>query len=397
MSHLTKLLPFSLSLLATLSGHTTAQADLPRTFFAIHCEPQTARPQMWNQLTRLVDAAEQRNIVLTLEFTPQWAQMIRANPTMVQTLIDWQSRRHAVAAHHHDVQHAGTWDGYSSLPPSQIRRAEPYLGTMDDYKRELDLLVEAVGGESLQTASLDEEEWVYGIPYRTNGARSGAWTSQPHFEINNQYSYWAVSHSFLSTPLSLAQVKAAHAAASSDDVIGAVTHVHNFQTNPTPILAWFDHLAGLDPNGERNFTATELLGGSPDAFSANKQAISVSTRDRVDLRLATDATLAGDMYQVFTSLSGSDPGITLGGNYTGNFHIGLNPDLLTSVAVGATNTPMFARFAGMISPAGGATATFDTLGPLGVPPGFDLTFVCIAVGGGVASYSSNPVTITTTF
>lgn len=392
MSRFTNTLAFALA--TALPCLATAQTTLPRAFFAVHCEPQTARPQMWNHLIRLVAAAEQRNIVLTFEFTPQWAQMIRADPAMVQTLINWRSRRHDVAAHHHDIQHAGTWDGYSSLPPSQIKRPEPYLGTMADYKHELDLLVQAVGGSSLQTASLDEEDWIYGVPNRTNGARSNAWTSQPNFSIDNQYSYWAVSHSFLSTPQDLAAARAAHAAAGSSDVIGAVTHVHNFLSNPVPILGWMDYLAGIDPTGQRNVTATEVLDDMPAALTASQETVSVSRRDQVNFQLATDSTLSGHAYQIFVSLSGSDPGVTLFGNYAGNFHIGINPDLLTSIAVGATNSAMFAGFGGVLSASGGTTATFDTLGALGVPTGFELAFVCIAVGSGIPSYSSNPVVVT---
>ncbi|KAA3611641.1 MAG: hypothetical protein DWQ01_06005 [Planctomycetota bacterium] len=364
----------------------------PETFFAVHCEPNNANPQVFQGLRALVADAEARNIPLSFEFGVTWAEMILANPTMLAEVRAWQQSGHAVGGHHHGVDHP-YWDGYTDLHPSQVNRIEPVLGTMADFKAILDPLV---GPQGLQFGGLDdsEYEWPYGVPFQTHGGRDPDDAVTPReFWLRNHYSTWHVDHAYLDSPIMLANLKSLHDQTQSPNVFGVVTHVVDYQANPAIFQSWFDFLQAKDPTGSNQKTVMEILAGLPPALVADRSTLPMSG-GQIQLSLRSDATLAGMSYRFLLSLSGSFPGYDWNGIYDDGVHVGLNPDSWTDFSMEQANSAWLPGFFGITGVDGGAAATVDTLGPL--PPSFSgqrLTFAAVIFDAGGLQFSSNPVEI----
>jgi hypothetical protein len=187
--------------------------------------------------------------------------------------------------------------------------------------------------------------------------------------------------------------------AGDDEIVGAITHVFNYQDDPSLIQAWFDYLESGDASGERNMTVSELLDDQPDPLEADVVSISAITGGSVGLTLFSDASLAGDLVLFLPSLSGSDPGYAYGGVYDTGVHIGINIDTLTLVALKNLSASWLSGFFGTLDSAGGASATF--VAPAALPPsivGSSLTFTAIASGSAFSQldFSANPVSVAIT-
>jgi hypothetical protein len=108
--------------------------------------------------------------------------------------------------------------------------------------------------------------------------------------------------------------------------------------------------------------------------------------------LDAGAAFAGDPYALIGSVSGSSPGITLGGG----FHIPLNDDFFFAFTLANANLPVFANFAGTLDGTGLATAQF--FAPAGsLPPvavGLTMHFAYVVKHAGHFALASNPVPLT---
>ncbi len=377
-----------------LGAPSIASGQIPDTIFVVHCEPPNANPPQFVQLASLVQEAGLRNIKLTIDFTPSWADMILGDPPMLAQVRSWQLLGHEIGGHHHSVEAPGVWDGYTDLRPGTFYRPEPYLGTMADYKALLDQLV---GSDGLKSGCIPSSDYElpYGVLHITDGHDVNTHAvSQPSFEIHNKYGVWFLGHGLLSNPPDLVDLKALHAATSSPDVLGAVTHVFNYAGNPSLITDWFDYLAGVDPLGTHSKTVSEILSGYDQPLEADTGSFPAATGGTVNLDLTTDSSLAGDDYVVVLSLSGGNPGYDWHGVFDDGVHMGINPDAYTHLCLAHANNPNFVDFQGILSSSGEASAAFDTLGP--VPPAFigtTITFIAVALDTGDVVFSSNPVEV----
>lgn len=381
-----------IGLCCVFSSSLKAQTP-PETFFAVHCEPNNASPQTFQTLRDFVQAAEARNVPLSLEFGVTWAEMILANPGMLTQVRAWQQNGHAVGGHHHGVNHP-FWDGYTDLAPWEVNRMEPWLGTMADFKAVLDPLP---GPNGLRFSSIQdwEREWPYGLHYQTDGGRNPTDAVViPEYRVQNRYGAWHIQHAYLADPLMLADLQALHDITFAPEVFGVVTHVVDYGTIPWIFEDWFDFLQAKDPAGQYNKTVLDIIGSNRLPLEADQSTLQASIGGQVNFDLMTDSSLSGLSYQFLISLDGSDPGYDYGGIYDGGVHLGINPDSWTDFSMMQANSAWLPNFSGVLGIDGEAQATLDTLGPLS--PSFIgeiITVIGIAYSGPDIEFSSNAVSI----
>ncbi len=247
---------FLLAVLVFLRTPVLGQENnLPLHFFAVHCEPPTANARMFSGLTRMVQLADASSIKLTIEFTPQWAEMIFQDKTKLALVRSWRESGHEIGAHHHPVQHRGTWDGYTSRKDmvGDVR----YRGTMDDFIKVINKLVYP---EKIKTlGSPDEADWVKGVPYRTEGFEAGGAVSVPVRLTLNGTTVYDLGYGYLGNKQRLMLLKSKYRTARQNQVFGVVTHAFNYLEDPQLIKAWFEFIKQQDPEGKRNRTVSEIM------------------------------------------------------------------------------------------------------------------------------------------
>jgi hypothetical protein len=248
-------------LLAAFSPARAAQS-----FFAVHCEPQTAETR-FPDLVRLVAMAERHGIPLTIMFTPQWVEFVMSHPQLLVRVRQWQAWGHEVAAHHHGPYHP-YWDGCTNRTDEELigMGVDPNdrLGDMDDYR----LVVEPMAGDSaLVTMSgpgaTDPDpgvEWQADFPYRTGGGRQpGDGFSSPHLEEMGEFLVCQIDHQFIETGSDVDTLISLFLADPTIEVVGATTHVHDFADDSTYVETWFAFAAGAT----QPMTAKAILEQSP--------------------------------------------------------------------------------------------------------------------------------------
>ena len=97
---------------------------------------------------------------------------------------------------------------------------------------------------------------------------------------------------------------------------------------------------------------------------------SVATGGAVSIPINIGPNYAGLNYWMFASLSGTTPGVNIGG-----VHLNLNWDFFSSFSLQFANSAIFPNSRGILDGTGSATTGFDTLGPVdpvavGVPVDF---------------------------
>ncbi len=247
---------FLLAALFLLTKPLLGQDDNPSYhFFAVHCEPTTANLRMFDALSRMVRIADAYSVKLTIEFTPQWAEMILKDKEKLTLVRSWQKSGHEIGAHHHPVQHKGTWDGYTSR--KDMVNDGRYRGTMDDF---IEILNKLASPEKIRTlGSPDEDDWVRGIPYRTEGFETGGAASLPARMMLNETTVYDLGYGYLGNRQRLTVLKNKYRATRQDQVFGVVTHVFNYLENPKLIEAWFKFLKEQDTTGRRNKTVSAIM------------------------------------------------------------------------------------------------------------------------------------------
>ncbi len=247
---------FLLAVLVFSKSSVLAQEDgLPLHFFTVHCEPPTAKNRFFAALTRMVQLADDYSIKLTIELTPQWAEMIIQDKTKLALVQSWRESGHEIGAHHHPVQHRGTWDGYTSR--KDMAGDTRYRGTMDDF---IKVLNELVYPEKIKTlGSPDEADWVRGVPYRTEGTEAGGAVGIPVRLTLNGTTVYDIGYGYLGNKQRLMLLKNKYRTARQDQVFGVVTHAFNYLEDPQLIKAWFEFIKQQDPEGKRNRTVSEIM------------------------------------------------------------------------------------------------------------------------------------------
>ena len=217
-----------------------ARSQGPDTFFAVHCEP--THTSYYPFLVKMVALADSFGAFLTLEFNPQWADTVLANPPLLNQVRQWQKNGHEIAAHHHSVDYGpGGWDGYTNRPPAEYPVAVKYRGSMQDYFTLLSLMA---GDSLLLTGGITdwEMDWPVGLPYRTEGIYISQAVSRPEALSFNGQDVTSLQYGLLNSRQKADSAKAAYNGAGPKDVLGIVQHEKDFAEDPVNLRAWLQFL-----------------------------------------------------------------------------------------------------------------------------------------------------------
>ena len=253
------------AILVLLWGMTPLVSANPYAVFVVHCEPKNADPASFLQLRDMVVKADQHQVKLTIDFTPQWAEMILEHPVFSDLVTNWHEAGHELGAHHHPYWVSKTrgtnWDGYTNTPQENLLGSdgENYLGDMDDY---LALLNELPGTRTSGTLGLGEPpdaiDWPQDLLYSAAGHAFEDIVSRPQKVEYAGHVVWQMKHGLLSNGLP-EQVENAYAAAVPGDIVAVVTHVSNYEDFPQAVENYFAFLGSQDPSGNTLVTVTEAM------------------------------------------------------------------------------------------------------------------------------------------
>jgi len=227
-------------------------AGTPRSYFTIHCDPNES--PLFPVLIRFVDLATRYDTPLTIELTPQWTQVILADSVKLQHVRMWQAQGHEIAVHHHGIYHA-VWDRYTDYSDAEIAAAGQLpalrLGTMADFRAMLDI----VAGDSLlftyggpgNADPQPEVDWLPGLTCKTFGGRdlSDAF-STPHYATFGQYTACEINYCYIPDLATVDSIQSLYANTMDLDVVGVVTHVHEFAQDSTFVVDWLQFVQATE-------------------------------------------------------------------------------------------------------------------------------------------------------
>ncbi|MFP6661741.1 MAG: hypothetical protein VCB78_09800, partial [Myxococcota bacterium] len=119
-------------------------------------------------LVALVQAADDRDLTLTIQFNPAWGPIITAGAGRAGKIALWVASGHEVGGHHHVLGHSGGWDGYSNEEGANEDPA--YLGDMQQWFADLEAILPT--GASVITVSSKDFDFPDGIDFQTGGSFS---------------------------------------------------------------------------------------------------------------------------------------------------------------------------------------------------------------------------------
>ncbi len=138
--------------------------------------------------------------------------------------------------------------------------------------------------------------------------------------------------------------------------------------------------AGLD-----DFTVEQFVHEA--SLFADAYGISAATGADLDIFLDAGGANAGRVYLLAASLSGSEPGLNLGG-----LHIPLNPDGLTDLVLASGGAPPFQEFFGTLDGQGRNTVDMDLTAPMLAPlVGETITFTYVLLSP--IDFASNAIDV----
>ena len=240
----------------------------PYGVFIVHCEPKNADTESFLNLRDLVVKADQHGVKLTIDFTPQWAEMILDNAVFLNWTRLWDESGHELAVHHHpywiSTMRGTTWDGYSNTPLEEIaiNKRDDYLGNMDDY---LALLNRLPGTRTSGTLGIsqpqDTLDWPHDLRFSAAGHELEDIVGRPQIVEYAGHAVWEMSHGLFwsATP---GELETVYANAEAGDIVAVVTHVSNYEASPQAAQAvenYFAFLGAEDPSGYSLVTVTEAM------------------------------------------------------------------------------------------------------------------------------------------
>ncbi|MDP7290334.1 MAG: PEP-CTERM sorting domain-containing protein [Phycisphaerae bacterium] len=239
-----------------------AGPEPPRYVTAIHCDPHHAEVLDWASLVSLVSAADSRFFKLTIQFSVQWVPLILPYSPRVDLVAGWHAAGHEISAHHHTIDHAAMWDGYTN--DEEGSGLAGYQGDMQDWRSVVSQLQPP--GEILRTVSSWDEDFPADIPFQVGGDGGpgvGQAISQPQLKWINEQPGGNITSAALTHGGAWynTELEAIFEAADSGSIFGIAFHPSDYHPGETGnIDAWFDFLAAQDPGGGRSATVAEILG-----------------------------------------------------------------------------------------------------------------------------------------
>ncbi len=94
----------------------------PGVWINIHADPEVEPAEELDGLDEMMGWATRYGHALTVLFSANWLEFLLDSGDARDSVAAWLRNGHRIGFHHHDVSHAGTWDGYNSAPPDVCRR-----------------------------------------------------------------------------------------------------------------------------------------------------------------------------------------------------------------------------------------------------------------------------------
>ncbi|MBN2067591.1 MAG: hypothetical protein JW744_03940 [Candidatus Diapherotrites archaeon] len=256
-----------------------AEAGIQPYYIAIHCEPAGLNQANYQILKDYIESANAYNIKLTLMFSDTWASYIAASPQRMAELREWERQGHEIAGHHHSIYH-GYWDGYTNYTWEEARakrieirgRAEPYLGTLDDFMEKLKQI-----NSGMNSGCMNEEDTMKAIPneiiydtcsgfYNFGEPARKYYAGDPELARNEYVTTGIVNgierkwltHGQITSVEKQQAVKEIFETANSG-TLGAVVHASGNSSQNLLLLDFLDFLHEKDPQGEKSMTLTEII------------------------------------------------------------------------------------------------------------------------------------------
>ena len=275
-----------------------------KVFTVIHCDPDFA--YLFSRLEQMVDSADAHSVPLTIELSPAWVDTILGNPIKLNKVRQWQIDGHEIAAHHHGIYHC-FWDLHTNYPQDSINanqglgggmgagcnqiltpinNMQPFWDNLDDVAGDSLMLT---WGSSDDYPAVDLKPYT---PYRTDGGRDTVTQgfSDPYTMIHgptsvggNSYGEFMtcqIDHYFIDTITDIGEMISEYNV-SSKSVMGAVTHVFDFDENvtmggPNYFYAWLNFVDTKDCRTVRN-----ILRSEPVCGDAGIQEFNSSTKELI--------------------------------------------------------------------------------------------------------------------
>lgn len=247
----------------------------PDIFQAVHCEP--TRSQLFPKLVELVNLADSIGVHLTILFTPQWADQIALHPDYLIKVREWQQNGHEIGAHHHGISGKASWDGYTNHDPVDWPDPADFNGNMELYYNK----ISQVAGDSLLLTgafSLDEApmDWPSGMIYQTQGHWIKDAITQPYSMNYRGQDVFVVNHGLILDKTHADSLIQYYANAGTNDVVGSVLHVYNFNDSEVALRTWLEFVQDKNVKTvrqimrERGLIPEQVTG----IYSVEKQAAS---------------------------------------------------------------------------------------------------------------------------
>ncbi len=275
-------------LLISIAFSLSLWSQPENSFFVIHCDPGFSH--LFPKLRQMVDSATVHNVPLTLELSPQWVYSILEDDAKLQQVREWQEWGHEIAAHHHSIFHC-FWDSLTNYVADSIMLYQPQapacdsgvlISNMQPFWDSLDVLC----GDSLLLTwgSSDNNPAVDmypDVPYRTDGGRTDPAQafSNPYPVVHGPtemagqtygpYLTCQINYFFIDNIGKVNAVKNLYLdnGFSNDySVVGVVTHVFDFNANPSYFFNWLNFIEGKGCK-----TVRQILRENPCMVFASKE------------------------------------------------------------------------------------------------------------------------------
>ena len=228
------------------------------SFFAVHLEvggntkSLEYQEAFWPAINNLVVLAQQHNVNLTLQLSPQWAEYILRVRNRLDVICRWQRQGHEVGLHHHGYDH-GDWDGYTNRPGKE---SDPkFLGNIHDM---MAIVRRLVYPYQICTGTITDEEFDYplGIKHDTEGIQITHARSKPKWVILGGRKVVQLGMALLLCKEDIESLEREYLRSRKDEIFGVVTHGKDFAKNPAIIEEWFEFIRS---RGKRVKTVKKII------------------------------------------------------------------------------------------------------------------------------------------
>jgi hypothetical protein len=220
-------------------------------YIIIHMEEQFSESgsvNNWQKITETIELAQEYNILLTVAWSPSWAQWFINNPEYLEEVLSWENLGHEFAIHHHGPSHAA-WDGFTNRDSDKSRPG--YKGDVEDM---MNLLNQISNHQYTVYSGTDEEsDLPQGMLINSNGGSPPSpdeLLSTPQLETYGDTTLIRISKAPYNVgkgfDISLPEIFQTAPKQKSDQILGIVLNDDSSLQEQEKIESLFQALSNLD-------------------------------------------------------------------------------------------------------------------------------------------------------